>query len=130
MKTETTGRAGPPEAFDRLMSELDGLPEVLAARPAVIRDIPPLGIGGVSLYIVQTYRRIGEGDTVFLECVNQQGTVRLILPASVADAIARQRDQLTGKSRSRAARSVAEARKARGELPAFMKKAARTGRRS
>ena len=46
---------------------------------------------------------------------------RLALPPKVTDAIARQRDALTAKARSRAAKAQAKARKDAGILPGFMK---------
>jgi hypothetical protein len=73
------------------------------------------------MYIVQTYRQKDAGDTIFLECVSKDGNVRLPIPPQVSDAIARQRDVLTGKSRSRAAKASAQARKAAGILPGFMR---------
>ncbi len=53
------------------------------------------------------------------------GVTRLALPPRVADAISRQRDTLSAKSRSRAAKALAQARKDRGELPGFMRKSVR-----
>jgi hypothetical protein len=61
------------------------------------------------------------GDHVFLETVSRDGAIRIVLPPQVADAIARQRDTLTAKSRSKAAKTLAQERKARGDLPAFLK---------
>ena len=109
-----------PDAFDRLLGALHGLPDVTSTKPATMRAITPL-LGTSQMYIVQTYRQRDKGDTIFLECVSKQGTVRLAIPASVADAIARQRDALTAKVRSKAAKANAQARKDRGELPGFMK---------
>lgn len=43
--------------------------------------------------------------------------MRLAIPPEVADAIARQRDALAGKTRSKAARRVAADRKAAGVRP-------------
>jgi hypothetical protein len=87
-------------------------------------------IGTSQLFIVQTYRqRVGGGDeaargedTIFLEHVSGDTHVRLVIPPKVANAIARQRDALTGKSRSKAAKAKAEERKERGDLPGFMRK--------
>lgn len=59
---------------------------------------------------------------IFLEYIGREGSLRLALPPVVADAIARQRDALTDKSRSQAARAVAADRKARGIKPDFTKK--------
>mgnify|MGYP001617668419 CR=1 FL=1 len=97
---------------------------MVPARPTMIRTIPMLGVGGTTLHVVQTVRQTTEegasSDTIFLEQVDSGGVVRLVLPAKVCDAIARQRDSLGGKNRSKAAKRVAEGRKARGERPAFM----------
>jgi hypothetical protein len=115
-----TPSAGMPDAFDRVMGALHGLPDVHSVKATTIRTVAPL-IGTTSLYIVQTFRRREIGDTIFLECVTKEGTIRLAIPAEVADAIARQRDALTTKSRSRAGKAVAEIRRERGDIP-FVKK--------
>jgi hypothetical protein len=110
-----------PDQFDRLLGQLHGLPDVTITKPSTVRTVTPL-VGSSALYIVQTFRHAEQGDTIFLECVLKSGTVRLVLPPKVATLIARQRDALSGKSRSRAAKAVAQARKERGELPGFLKK--------
>lgn len=109
-----------PDQFDRLMGQLDGLPDVTNTKPSTIRTMTPL-LGTSQLFIVQTYRQRDIGDTVFLECVDKDGTTRIALPPQVADAISRQRDSLTGKVRSKIAKAVAADRKARGLAPGFMK---------
>jgi hypothetical protein len=80
--------------------------------------------GQSQLFIVQTYRQREQGDTIFLECVTNEGTVRIALPPQVANAIARQRNALTKITRSKTGKAIAQARKERGELPGFMKKTA------
>lgn len=110
-----------PDSFDRMMGALHGLPDVASSKPSTVRAVTPL-TGNSELYIVQTYRQRDLGDTIFVECVREGGTVRMAIPPAVALAIARQRDALTGKCRSRAAKQVAQDRKDRGELPGFMKK--------
>jgi len=105
--------------FDRLVGALEGLPDVSKSKPTTVRAMLPL-IGIAKSFIVQTYRQKDRGDTIFLETVGGEGTVRIALPPQVADAIARQRDALTSKVRSKAAKAVAADRKARGEKPAFM----------
>ena len=110
-------------SFDRMLGALHGLPDVASTKPSTIRAVTPL-VGDSQLFIVQTYRQRDVGDTIFLECVTQDGTIRLFVPPTVSEAIARQRDALTGKTRSKAAKLVAEARKERGELPRFMVKKA------
>lgn len=107
--------------FDRTMGALHGLPDVASTSPSMKRVVPPFGLN-THLYSVQTFRQKDVGDTIFLEHVSDQGTVRLVIPPAVADIIARQRDQITGKVRSRSAKAVAADRKARGLKPGFAKK--------
>jgi hypothetical protein len=111
------------DTFDRLIGLLHGLPDVISTKPSTIRTLVPL-IGMAQTFIVQTYRQTDQGDTIFLECVSGSGSLRLAIPPKVAEAIARQRDALTDKSRSKAAKRVAGERKERGERPAFLKKQA------
>ena len=115
---ETSGI--PKEIFDRMLGSLYGLPEVVSTKPSTITAATPM-TGQLQTFIVQTYRQREAGDTIFVQCVTEEGTIRIALPPRVADSIARQRDALAAKSRSRAAKSIAQARKERGELPGFMK---------
>ena len=120
---------GAPDTFDRVLGSLHGLPDVASTKATVVRAITPL-VGASELFVIQTYRQKDTGDLIFLEAVSKSGTVRLVLPPAVADAIARQRDALTGKSRSRAAKASMAARMERGEQPGFLKvpgKAVRRG---
>jgi hypothetical protein len=94
---------------------------VVKSKPSTIRAMMPL-IGIARSYIVQTYRQKDKGDTIFLETVGGEGSIRLLIPPQVADTIARQRDALTGKTRSKAAKQIAADRMARGEKPAFLRK--------
>ncbi len=109
-----------PSPFDRVMGSLHGLPDVAQTKASTLRVVPAFGIGA-QLYVVQTFRQTDVGDTIFLEHVSEQGTTRIVIPPSVSSAIARQRDQLTTKVRSKAAKKNAQDRKDRGELPGFMK---------
>jgi hypothetical protein len=125
-----------PDAYDRQLGMLIDLPDTVKTKASIIRTVPPLGVGGTSLHVVQTVRqqqtrtnKRGEEvgfsrDTIFLEVVTSEGTQRLVIPPEVANVIARQRDALSTKLRSRAAKTVAAGRKERGERPAFLKKAA------
>lgn len=116
-----------PELFDQLMAGMVGRPDVVSTKPSTKQVIPAMGIGGVQTFIVRTFRAQHEDgpsqDTIFLESYGAQGHVRLVLPAAICDVIARQRDSLTDKSRSRAAKRIAEDRAARGEVPGFLRKA-------
>jgi hypothetical protein len=109
------------DTYDRQIGALKGLPDVIEVKPSTVRvSIPLLGLS--QTFIVQTIRQRGVGDHVFLETVSRDGAIRIVLPPQVADAIARQRETLTAKSRSKAAKTLAQERKARGELPAFLKR--------
>jgi len=116
------------DPFDRAIGVLHGLPDVTFTKTSVSRVIPPFGVGGTQLYVVQTYRQKEQGDTIFLEHVSETGTVRLVIPPQVAAVIARQREQLTAKTRSKAAKAVAQERKERGELPAFLNRKRNTAK--
>ncbi len=116
-----TGNAPYVDAFDRTIGLLHGLPDVTEVKTSVTRVVPPFGVGGTQLYVVQTYRQKEQGDTIFLEHVSETGTVRLVIPPQVSAVIARQREQLTAKTRSKAAKAVVQERQERGEIPAFLK---------
>ena len=120
-QANTDGAAAYADAFDRTIGVLHGLPDVTQTKVAVTRVVPLLGVGATQLYVVETYRQKEQGDTIFLEHVSETGTVRLVIPPQVSAVIARQREQLTAKTRSKAAKAVAQARKERGEIPAFLK---------
>lgn len=106
--------------FDRAMTGLHGIPDVVSAKATTLRVVPPLGIGSHT-YIVQTFRQKDAGDTIFIEHVSNDGTVRMVVPPEVSDTIARQRDQLTTKNRRRAGKRVAQDLKERGIQPGFMR---------
>ena len=107
------------DTYDRQIGALKGLPDVIEVKPSTVRvTIPLLGLS--QTFIVQTIRQRDVGDHVFLETVSRDGAIRIVLPPQVADTIARQRDALTAKSRSKAAKALAQGRKERGELPAFL----------
>jgi hypothetical protein len=110
------------EHYDRILGNLHGLPDVTTAGPSTVRTVQPL-IGGAQTFIVTTYRQTDRGDTVFLESISAEGGMRFVIPPAVTAAIARQREALTTKVRRRVGRASAQARKDRGEAPAFMKTA-------
>lgn len=93
----------------------------MMTKPSTIKLVESV-TGRSETFIVQTARH-EDGDRIFVECVDENGSViRLALPFKVANAIAAQRDSLTARRRSIASKAQAKARKDRGELPGFMKK--------
>jgi hypothetical protein len=111
-----------PDNFDRVLGSLEGLPDVIQVKATTVRLTTPL-LGKSQTFIVQTVRQRDVGDTVFLEYVDHEGSQRLVLPPRVTDIIARQRDAITARARSRASKAVAQERKAAGLKPGFMKTA-------
>lgn len=113
----------PISLFDRILGSLEGLPDVTDVKPTTIRVTTPL-LGKAQTFILQTIRQKDVGDFVFLEYVDADGSTRLVIPPKVTEAIARQRDALTGRVRSKSAKATAADRKARGLKPGFQMTAA------
>lgn len=97
---------GNADKFDRTLGNLDGLPDVVQTRPATIRVTD---IVSTETFIVQTVRHIG--DIVFIEHVRDGQTTRIVLPASVTELIARQRDAVSYLAKRQQGRRLAEAQK-------------------
>lgn len=108
------------DKFDRAMGNLSGLPDATHTKPSTVSNVSAI-LGVTQTFIIETWRQTEIGDTIFLQCADDSGLVRLVIPPKVADAIARQRDSLTVKVRRAIGKAQAAARKARGELPGFMK---------
>lgn len=110
--------------YDRMRGGLQGV--AMFTKPTTLQTVEPV-TGKAVTFIVETARQSvdegnnKQGDTIFVQCMNEDGVVRLALPPKVANAIARQRESLTARARSKAAQIVAKARKERGELPGFLR---------
>jgi hypothetical protein len=99
------------QRFDRVIGTLHDLPGVKSTRPTTVRAIMPLS-NEASTHIVQTMRTEDGGFVVFIETMDAQGHVRLVLPDKVAQALYRQRQSLTDRStpESRARKAARAAR--------------------
>ncbi len=106
------------DKFDKMFGELVGIPDCAKSKPSTVTTET---IIGTQTFIVQTIRQREVGDWVFVQYLDSQGSVRLVIPPAAAETIARQRDALTTKNRKRAARDEAQRRKAAGIQPGFMK---------
>jgi hypothetical protein len=107
--------------YNRIRGALEGI--ALFTKAATIKNVQSV-TGLVETFTVETGRHPEVGDYVFVEMVDENTEVtRLALPPKVVNAIVRQREALTGRTRSRAAKDQAKARKERGEVPGFMRKA-------
>jgi hypothetical protein len=109
------------DVFDRTIRSLNGLPDVINTKATTVRSLSSV-LELSQTFIVQTYRQRDEGDTIFVEFIGAEGSLRLALPPAVSEVIARQRDAITGKARSKAAKANAMDRKARGIEPGFKKR--------
>lgn len=108
--------------FDRTMGSLSDRNDVLFSRESVVRDVPLWGVGaGTRTFIVQTARAKESGDYVFVECVSDGGTVRLVLPPAVIETIVRQRDSVGTRNRVLSSRRAMQERMAAGHVPTFKK---------
>lgn len=116
-RVPTATRAADP--FDRLLSDMIGLPNGAHTQPTVIQAID--FYGNTTSYMIQTVRN-EEGVIAFVTQVNAQGSVRYILPQRVLATLDRQRDAITTKIRRRHGRRIAEERAAAGIKPGFLKK--------
>jgi hypothetical protein len=92
------------DKFDRMLGGLHNLPDVISTKPSTVVAVLPL-IGQAQTYIIQTLRQREKGDTIFVQYVDDRGSVRLVIPPAAAEAIARQRDSLTTKARKRPPRN-------------------------
>lgn len=108
------------DKFDRLYGSLSDLADVTKTKPSTVVTHTPL-LGQTQTFIIQTMRQKDEGDTIFIQYMADGEAIRIALPAAAADAIARQRDALGAKNRKRAAKERAQADKAQGKLPGFMR---------
>lgn len=119
------------DKFDRMMGMLDSLPEVTRTKPSTVVVTTPL-IGCTQTFTIQTFRQIDRDgdqsksrDTIGLQYVDDGGSVRMVIPHEAIAVIIRQHDALSAKVRRKIGKEQAAIRKARGELPGFMKKKAK-----
>jgi hypothetical protein len=77
--------------------------------------------GHTQTWLVETHRVPDAGDWVFLQRVGQGVTgpeaLRLVFPPQVVAMLNRQRDTLTAKNRTKAAKQAARTRRANGHEP-------------
>jgi hypothetical protein len=76
--------------------------------------------GQAETWVVRTIRVEG-ADVIFLQHVDANGGHQWVLPPEVTAAIARQREGIASKIRTRGARKAAATRAANGMRPAFLK---------
>lgn len=105
--------------YDRVRGGLEGIARF--TKPSTVKSVEQI-TGRAETFIVESARHDELGTFVFVEMLDDAGVIRLALPPRVVAAIGRQQDALSAKSRSIAAKTLAQARKDRGEVPGFMRK--------
>lgn len=103
----------PEDPFDRTLSRLIGLPGGAHTKPTLVQAID--FYGHTAQFTIQTVRT-EEGETVFVTSMSAEKAVRYVLPAKVADVIARQRDTVSTLIRKRIGKERAATLKASGKL--------------
>jgi hypothetical protein len=105
--------------FDRIRGGLHNV--AIFTKPSTIQNVQSI-TGRAETFIVETARFEDQGDTIFVQCVDEnEKVIRLALPPKVADCIAYQRASLTTRRRSAAGKRRAAADKEAGIQPGFMR---------
>lgn len=108
----------PVDPFSRRFRELSDNPGAVRSGSTVnLIDF----LGKTESWIVDTFRVDG-AEIVFLQRINSEGSIRIVLPMEVTSAINKQRDRTVAVVRRRGARQAAATREARGIRPAFLRK--------
>ena len=79
---DQTERKALGDIFDRTIRSMNGLPDVLTTKVTTVRSLSSV-LELSQTFIVQTYRQKDEGDTIFIEYIGGEGSLRLALPAVV-----------------------------------------------
>lgn len=135
MNESPTTPAPAPGTYDRLLGSMDGLPGVSSTKSTTVAVVMPI-LGTSQTYIIRTFRsQAADMDgkpkpatfTVFLQFIEGERAVKIVLPAKVAEAILRQRESLTKTAMRRRGKEVMQARMDAGFKPNF---GGKRGRRS
>jgi len=100
----------PDDVYSKTLSRLLDNPAGVKTKGSTI-DLVTL-LGHSETWVVQTIR-IDQHETVFVQRINVEGGMRLVLPPAVTAAIARQRDAIGSVIRRRGARQAVATKRAR-----------------
>ena len=108
---EKSERTLPVDQFSRRFRELSDNPGAVRAGSTFnLIDF----YGQTESWIVDTFRLDGGSEEVFLQRVNAEGSIRLLLPPEVTASMARQRDRGITATRRRGARQAVATKRAAG----------------
>jgi hypothetical protein len=114
----------PTDPFDRILAQVIGLPPGVHTKPSLVQAIDFYGHS--SQFTVQTIRT-EDGDYVFITTMSAGKAERYVLPPKVSETIARQRDTMSTKVRSKIGKERAEQLRAEGKLPTLSPEARAKG---
>lgn len=121
MRTERErARTNLGDAFDKAARAMRGLPDVTETRETTV-TVQSKMFELSQTYILRTVRQRDEGDTIFLQYIDKDGSFRIALPPLVAKMIAAQRRILKKKVRQKIGWARAEQIKAEIKFPANAK---------
>jgi len=127
MATEPT-TVLPRDEFSVRLRELSDNPGAVKSSSRV--DIADT-YGNAVTWTIDTFRIEGS-ETVFVQRMSAEGSLRLVLPPAVTSVLSRQHDRATGVNRRRGARQAVETKRAKGvpvgnpEALRFARKMAKT----
>ena len=70
--------------YDRVRGGLEGV--ALFTKPSTVKNVQII-TGKAETFVVETARHDEFGDTIFVECMDENGVTRLALPPKVAEAV-------------------------------------------
>ena len=98
--------------FDRIRDAIWGTPGFKLRRSTLVAK--GWSLLPTNSYIVETVKN-DEGWAVFLQAVGAEGSLRLVLPGRVMEAIFRHQDRIVKQARKERSKRGAESRKAKEE---------------
>jgi len=88
-----------PDPFDRILGDLTGLPDHRISRASTVTTILPI-LGNAQTYVVRTMRTDRGEHIGFIEMIESERHMRLVVPAKAMNALYRQRESLSKQTRS------------------------------
>lgn len=104
--------------YDRTRGSFQGVAQF--AKPTTVKHVLPV-TGYSTTFIVEVARHDELGTYCFIESLDGDNVVKLVLPPKVVAAITRQQDALVTRARREAGKVRAEADRLAGRKPGFMR---------
>jgi len=85
------------DRFDRVRAQIEGLPGYRRTRPTTITSTMPL-VGDSVTYVIESVRDQDGEIMAFLQILDTEGGMRLVLPGKVVNAVVAQHERLFDRS--------------------------------